>query len=111
MAPIRVPLTVEIESALSISPDPVALGPVKLQGESERRVIVRGNKPFKITQVVGADTELTVRDNNPDSKPVHVLTVTLKPGHPGEINRTLRLLTDLPEDNRIDFQVSALVGP
>jgi hypothetical protein len=111
LPPIRVPLTVEIESALSVSPDPVALGSVKVQAESERRVIVRGNKPFKITQVVGADTELSVHDNNPDSKPVHVLTVRLKAGHPGELSRTLRLLTDLPEDNRIDFQVSALVAP
>jgi hypothetical protein len=109
--PIRVPLTVEIESALSVSPDPVALGAVKLQSESERRIIVRGSKPFKITKVVGADEGLTVRDNTADRKPVHVLTVRLKPEHAGEINRTLRLWTDLPEDNRIDFQVSAVVTP
>jgi hypothetical protein len=111
MPPIRVPLTVEIESALTVSPDPVALGSVRIQGESERRVIVRGNKPFKITQVVGADGELSVRDNNPDSKAVHVLTVKLKPGRPGEIHRTLELLTDLPGDNKVDVQVSAVVAP
>jgi hypothetical protein len=111
MAPIRVPLTIDIESALSVSPDPVALGPVKVQGESERRIIVRGNKPFRITKVVGADAVLSVQDNNPDRKPVHVLTVRLKPAQPGEINRTVRVLTDLPEDNRIDFQVSALAAP
>jgi hypothetical protein len=40
-----------------------------------------------------------------------VLTVRLRPEHAGEINRTLRLWTDLPEDNRIDFQVSAVVTP
>jgi hypothetical protein len=54
---------------------------------------------------------LSVQDNNPDSKPVHVLTVKLKPGRPGEVHRTLELLTDLPGDNRIDLQVSALVAP
>jgi hypothetical protein len=111
LPPIRVPLTIDIESALSVSPDPVALGAVKVQAESERRVIVRGNKPFKITRVDGADKELSVRDNNPDSRPVHVLTVRLKAGQPGEMKRTLHLFTDLPDDNRVDLQVSALVGP
>jgi hypothetical protein len=109
--PIRVPLTVEIESALTVSPDPVALGTVKLAAESERRIIVRGSKPFKITKVIGAKDGLTVRDNTDDSKPVHVLTVKLKPERAGEINRTLQLWTDLPEDNQIDFQVSAVVAP
>ena len=41
---IRVPVTVEIESALSVSPDAVALGQVAVNGESERRVIIRGAK-------------------------------------------------------------------
>jgi hypothetical protein len=111
MAPIRVPLTVEIESSLSVSPDPVAMGSVKLKGESERRVIVRGVKPFKITSVVGTGTDLSVRDNTAESKAVHVLTLKLKGSRPGDVSRTLRVLTDLPDDNKIDFQVSAVVTP
>jgi hypothetical protein len=110
-APIRVPLTVEIESALSVSPDKVAMGEVKVQGEIERRVIVRGARPFKITRVDGAGGDLVVRDNTEDSKPVHVLTVRLRGERAGDINRTLRVLTDLPEDNRIEFQVNATVAP
>src|SRR5437660_799351 len=54
MPQVRVPLTVDIESALSVSPEAVTLGQVKVQGESERRVVVRGVKPFKITRVQGA---------------------------------------------------------
>ncbi len=111
MPPIRVPLTVEIESSLSVSPDPVAMGPVKIQGESERRVIVRGVQPFKITNVAGTDADLIVRDNTPESKAVHVLTLKLKGSRPGDVNRTLRVHTDLPGDNKIDFQVSAVVTP
>jgi hypothetical protein len=109
--PIRVPLTVEIESALSVNPDPVAMGPVKVQGESERRVIVRGARPFRITGVQGAGGDLLVRDSTPDSKPVHVLTLRLKGSRPGDVYRTLRVLTDLPGDNKIEFQVSAVVTP
>jgi hypothetical protein len=111
MAQIRVPLTVEIESALSISPETVTLGPVKVQGESERRVIVRGVKPFKITKVMGTDDQISVRDNTAQAKPVHVLTVKLKAGRPGELNRTLRVQTDLADDNKIDFHVNAVITP
>jgi hypothetical protein len=108
---IRVPLTVEIESPLSVSPDAVALGEVKVQAEGERRVIVRGVKPFRITKVQGTDDELSVRDSIVESKPIHVLTVKLKPAKPGELNRTVRIVTDLPEDGEIDLHVSAQVMP
>ncbi len=109
--PIRVPLTVEIESALSVNPETVTLGPVKTKTESERRVIVRGVKPFKIPQVLGTDDRLLVRVDSPQAKAVHVLTIKLKAGEPGELNRTLRVLTDLAEDNKIDFHVSAEIVP
>jgi hypothetical protein len=111
MPQIRVPLTVEIESALSISPETVTLGNVKAQTESERRVIVRGVKPFKITQVLGTDDQIVVRDSTTQAKPVHVLTVKLKAGQPGEVSKTLRILTDLADDNKIDFHVNAQVTP
>ncbi len=113
MAPIRVPLTVEIESALSINPETVALGAVKTQTESERRVIVRGVKPFKIARVLGLakDDQLVVRVDSPAAKPVHVLTIKLKAGNPGDVDRTLSVLTDLADDNKIDFHVSAQIVP
>ena len=111
MPPIRVPSTVEIESALSISPETVALGSVKAQGESERRVIVRGIKPFKILKVLGTDNQIVVRDNTQQAKPVHVLTVKLRAGQPGELSRSLRILTDLADDSQIDFHVNAQIVP
>jgi hypothetical protein len=108
---IRVPVTVEVQSALSVSPDTVALGQVAVNGESERRVIVRGAKEFKITGIKGGDDQLTVLDSTEESKPVHVLTVKLKPAKAGDLSRSLRVETDLPEDGVIEFQVSAQVTP
>jgi hypothetical protein len=110
MPRVRVPLTVEIESALSISPPAVNLGPVALSAEAERKVILRGVKPFKITQIKGTDPNLSVTDSTTESKPVHVLTVHLKGAVPGELNKTLKILTDLPEDAEIDFQTHATVA-
>jgi hypothetical protein len=108
---LRVPLTVEIESALSISPESVRLGDVAANAESEQRVIVRGARPFKIKSVLGGGDDLVVRDSSPESKPVHVLTVKIKGGKPGEVNKTLRVVTDLPEEGEIEFPVSARVMP
>jgi hypothetical protein len=111
MPAIRVPLTVEIESALSVNPEAVTLGPVKTQTESERRIIVRGAKPFQIVKVEGTDGQLVVRESSPQVKPIHVLTVKLRAGQPGELNRTLRIHTNLTDDNTIDFHVNAQIVP
>src|SRR5262249_3476954 len=70
---IRVPLTVEIEAPLSFSSSPVALGQVKPGSEAERKVVLRGAKPFKITRIEGTDDRWSVEDTTKDSKPVHVL--------------------------------------
>jgi hypothetical protein len=106
---IRVPLTVEIESALAISPSTVILGQVKPGAEAERKLIVRGVKPFKITKVQGTDEQVVVTDSTADSKPVHVLTVKIKPKKTGELNRRLKVVTDLKEDGEIEFEAQARV--
>jgi hypothetical protein len=100
---VRVPLTVEIESALSVSPMMVMLGQVKVGSQAERKVIVRGIKPFRITGVWGLDSQMVVRDSSSDSRPIHVLTVTLKAAKEGPIDRRLKIITDLKEEGEIEF--------
>jgi Protein of unknown function (DUF1573) len=111
MPRVRVPLTVEIESLLSISPVLVTLGDVKKGDEAERRVIVRGVKPFKITGVKGTDSVVSVRDSANVSKPVHVLTVKVRGKEPGEVNRSLQVETDLQGDSSIEFYTRARIVP
>jgi hypothetical protein len=111
MPHLRVPLTVEVESPLTVSPALVALGVLKVDGEGERRVIVRGVQPFRITRVKGGDDDLQVKSNSTEAREVHVLTIRFKPGRAGAVDRTVRVVTDLKEDNEIDFRVSARVRP
>jgi hypothetical protein len=108
---IRVPLTVEVESALSVSPDNVALGPVKVSGENERRVVIRGSQPFKVTAIEGTDEELIVKDSTEEAKQVHVLTVKIKPTKAGEVKRRIKVKTDLKEENEVDINVTATITP
>jgi hypothetical protein len=107
---IRVPLTVDIESPLTVSPGLLSLGTVKSDSENQRRVIVRGVKPFKITSVKGGDEVVKVTTPTGEAREVHVLTIKIKPGKAGTLDRTLRVITDLKEDNEIDFKVNAVVG-
>ncbi|MFO0926561.1 MAG: DUF1573 domain-containing protein [Gemmataceae bacterium] len=108
---VRVPLTVEVESPLTVSPSVVNLGPVRLAGESERRILVRGVKPFRITGVKGADDVLDVSFAKGQPREVHVMTVKVRPDHAGNLDRTLRVVTDLPADNEIDFRIQATALP
>jgi hypothetical protein len=108
---VRVPLTVEIESALSVSPNVANLGEVKSGAEAARRVIIRGVKPFRITSVKGTDAEISVQDSSPESKSVHVLTIKLRADKPGEKNRTLHVITDLEDEGEVEFQAVGQVMP
>jgi Protein of unknown function (DUF1573) len=108
---VRVPLTVDIESALTISPETVVLGQVKAGKEAERKVIVRGLQPFRITRIQGTDKQLAVRDSTPAAKEVHVLTVTLHGNQLGAVSRTFRVSTDLLGENDLEFTAQAQVIP
>lgn len=111
MPRLRVPVTVEIEAPLSVNPSTVSLGQVKAGTETDRKVIIRGVKPFRITGIVGTDKQVQVRAGNDEAKTVHVLTVTLNPNEPGNLSRSIRVQTDLANANEIEFLAQATVEP
>ncbi|HWY87171.1 MAG TPA: DUF1573 domain-containing protein [Gemmataceae bacterium] len=111
MPRLRVPLTIEIEAALIISPNAVAMGKVKAGTNIDRKVILRGATPFRIVSVDGTDDQVRVQDTNAEAKTVHVLTVTLSPTAPGPLNRTIRVHTDLETGGEIEFNAQAQVVP
>lgn len=106
---VRVPLTVEVQTALSVSPPSATLGQVKTGETAERKVVVRGSKPFKIIGVRGTDGQITIQDSAGDSKPVHVLTVKFKAAKPGDQTWNIHVFTDMKEDAEIEFQAKATV--
>jgi len=111
MPRLRIPVTVEVEAALSVSPGTVALGQVKAGTETDRKVIIRGITPFRITGITGTDEQIRVREANSDSKTVHVLTVTLNPQTTGDMSRMIRVQTDLKTGGDIEFTAQAQVVP
>ena len=55
------------------------------------------------------DDALQVRESNAESKAVHVLTVQVRADKTGELNRTIRVITDLPDNGEIEFHATAQV--
>lgn len=108
LAQVRVPLTVDVEAPLTVSPAVVSLGEVKARSENDRRVIVRGVAPFKITEIKGLTKDMEVKRPT-ESRQIHVLTIKVKPTQAGAIDRTLRVVTDLKADNEIEVKLSATV--
>jgi hypothetical protein len=111
MPRVRLPLTVEIDSTLNVSTSPVSLGQVKVGESAERKIIIRAASAFRITGVKGADEQLKVKDSTDGSKQVHVLTVKLKGARAGEVNRTIRVITDLKDEGEVEFQARGQVVP
>jgi hypothetical protein len=107
---IRVPLTVDVEPALNLSPATASFGSVTMGGEAERRVILRGPQPFRIKEIKGADDQVTVTTgDSKDARPVHVLTVKVKAAGAGDLSRTLTIVTDLSGDSTAELPVKATV--
>jgi hypothetical protein len=107
---IRVPLTVDVEPALNLSPATAAFGSVTMGGESERRVILRGPQPFRIKEIKGTDDHLSVATGDAqEARPVHVLTIKVKAAGAGELARTLTIVTDLPGDSTAELPIKATV--
>jgi len=111
MPRLRIPVTVEVEAPLSVSPTSVSLGQVKAGTESDRKVIIRGIKPFRITGISGTDKQLQVRQTTDESKAVHVLNVTINPMAPGDLTRIIRVQTDMTTNGEIEFHAQAEVVP
>jgi hypothetical protein len=108
---VRVPLTVEVQTALTVSPPTAALGQIKTGETVERKVVVRGAKPFRVIGVRGVDNQITIQDNAKEPKPLHVLTVKFKASKVGDQNFNIHVFTDMREDSEVEFQAKASVVP
>jgi hypothetical protein len=107
-----VPLLVEatVQASLSAVPNSVNFGQVKLGETLVKKVIVKGNRPFRITGVDGLgdgiDAELPL-----DSATVQTITLKFQPIQAAEIHKKIRIRTDLDRDAAATVSVEASVSP
>ncbi len=100
-----VPLLVQatIRSSLSVVPNPVSFGSVRLNQPAVRRIVIRGEKPFRVLAVEGTDERL-IATHAETSSAVQTITVTWRPETAGLMARQLVLKTDAGKDVNVRLE-------
>ncbi|HWG47532.1 MAG TPA: DUF1573 domain-containing protein [Gemmataceae bacterium] len=94
------PVLVEavVQSNITVAPAAVSLGTVKVGETLTRRVVVRGNKPFRVLKVEGLGEGVSV-DPAPSTTaaPVQVVTFKCQFTKAGEFKHVAKIKTDLQD--------------
>ncbi|MEZ6087609.1 MAG: DUF1573 domain-containing protein [Pirellulaceae bacterium] len=96
----RVPLEVafDVRPAVIVSPQVVAVGNLKPGQVSEQRLVIRSDKPFRLTDVRAEGFNIEYKKNEEPQK-MHVLPLKITAGDKaGSMNQRLIIHTDLPGD-------------
>jgi Protein of unknown function (DUF1573) len=107
LAAVRVPLSVEISAAVTASPEVLELGEVRVGDSVEQNVLIRGDKPFKIKSIRGAEPLVQVSGIDADAKKVHVLKFAFKPSAAGEIKRSVGIVIEDGDEPAVTIPLQA----
>ncbi len=95
---VPVVVSANIQGSLVVTPASLNLTNARLGEEVVRKVLIRGNKQFRILSIEGmgdgisADVPVT---SSPS--PTQALLIKYKPSKPGDVHRQLQIKTDLQE--------------
>jgi hypothetical protein len=95
-----VPVLVEatVQSPLTVSPEVLSLGAVKVGTPLVRRVVVRGTKPFHVTGVEGVGDGFDLAEPLASAdQPVQFVTFKCHPGKEGSFRREMKIKTTLQD--------------
>jgi hypothetical protein len=109
MPRIRVPVQVEVEPLLSVTPASMKLETPSPGQTIRHKVMVYGKTPFTILAIKGADAQWDVHDESPGKVQRHILTITLNSSVPGPQERAFQIVTDLPNEGTVRFTAQAVV--
>jgi hypothetical protein len=107
-----VPILVEanIQASVSVAPNPVRIGNLKMGEAVTKLVVVRATKPFRIVAIDGQGDGMNV-DLPPVAAQVQVLKFKFQPVKPGDIRRQLRIKTDLDQEATASVTIEGTVEP
>jgi hypothetical protein len=109
---IPVAVVANVQSALTVSPSPMLLGPVKTGSEVVKTLLVRSSRPFKIRGVKASKDAVSANPPGEESKPVHTITVKFKaPTQLGPFHAEVEIATDLEDEPPAKLTAFATVVP
>jgi len=103
----RVPIAVEavVAPAVSVSPSPLSLGVVNAAGNTAGRLVVRGKKPFKITDVKCDDARFRCAAGE-KAGTVHLVSVAFTADDtPGKVTAKVLITTDETGEKPLEVPV------
>jgi hypothetical protein len=103
---IPVLVTAQVRGELTATPASLSLGRVSSAASVQGRYLVRGTKPFAITGIEGAGDGFSIAQSDNGRGTLHVVTVTYRPeagSTRGDLRRTFRVATDLPDEPPLEL--------
>jgi hypothetical protein len=108
---IRLPLTVEVEPSLTITPGAIAFDAAKVGQPIKKSFVVKGSQPFKIVDIKGGDGVIQASAASNEAKATQLVTVTFTPDHAGDFDKKLEIITDLKDEGKVDVPVKGKAMP
>jgi hypothetical protein len=94
---VPVLVAANVQASLTVLPETLSLGTVKVGETVVKKIQVRGARPFRVTSVAGAGKDVTSEVAAGDARPVQTVTLRYQVTQPGEFRRELKIKTDLQE--------------
>ena len=107
---IRLPVTVNVTTAIAATPEAVTIVDLKEGSERETKLMLQGNSTFKILAVNGGDAEVGVKAQSVLSQASHTLLFTVKPSKVGDLKRSIEVLTDHKDMPKLTIPFEAKVS-
>lgn len=99
-----------IRPAISVSPAAVSLGTLASIGSLEKKLIVRGDEPFAISDVECADERFAF-EVPVGSKKLHIVKMRYEGDGTGEpVSQEIRIVTDLPGKKSASCIITGTIG-
>jgi hypothetical protein len=109
VAKLRIPVSVNVTSAVAISPETAQFGNVPLGVETEKKITLQSGTPFKILEIKGADEQLKVVVDKTDASETHTLVLAANPKTVGGFARMVEIMTDNKDQPKLIIPVTAKV--
>ena len=108
---VPVLVSAQVQPDLIVTPSNLNFGMVKPGQTVTRHVLLRGKKPFRVTNVSGADDRLQF-EGTESIQAFHKVSVRFTGGsdQAGAVETTIRIETDLADDPWAEIKATAQVG-
>jgi hypothetical protein len=109
---IPVAVSANVQSAVTVSPSPLILGPVKPGQVIKKVLLVRSSQPFKLTGLKPSKEDVTATPDPDGARALHKVDLTIKvPQQAGPYNAVVEIATDLKNEPPAKLTTFATVVP